>query len=57
LEPAVLPFIQNGLSSFRHPGESRDPLNQCNLGSGAHMLRIKWIPASAGMTKVKLLRS
>jgi hypothetical protein len=35
---------------YRHPGESRDPLNSINAGSAAQIALIQWVPAFAGMT-------
>jgi hypothetical protein len=35
---------------YRHPGESRDPLNSFSAISAAQIALIEWAPAFAGVT-------
>jgi hypothetical protein len=43
------------LTPNRHPGESRGPLNKCDLSGGARVERILWAPAFAGVTDYRAL--
>jgi hypothetical protein len=37
-------------ANYRHPGESRDPLDSRNAGSAVRAEGLLWIPAFAGTT-------